>query len=79
MKTAALLALALLATPALAETSTQREACTPDVWRLCASDIPNVGAITQCLRRERARLSDACRTAMGGDPGTARPVAAKGR
>jgi hypothetical protein len=40
----------------------QRRACTPDVYRLCAGEIPNVAAITACLRRKRASLSDACRS-----------------
>lgn len=48
-------ALADLATPE------QKKACTPDVYRLCAGEIPNVRAITSCLRRQRASLSDACR------------------
>ena len=58
------LVLALLAArPASAEpgTAEQRRACTPDVYRLCAGEIPNVRAITACLRRQRASLSDACR------------------
>ena len=58
------LVLALLATgSASAEpgTAEQRRACTPDVYRLCAGEIPNVRAITACLRRQRASLSDACR------------------
>jgi hypothetical protein len=48
-------ALAAVATPE------QKKACTPDVYRLCASEIPNVGAITACLRRQKASLSNACR------------------
>ena len=44
-----------LATPA------QRRACTPDVYRLCPGEIPNVRAITNCLRRQKANLSEACR------------------
>jgi hypothetical protein len=58
------LVLALVATgSALAELATpeQRKACTPDVYRLCAGEIPNVRAITSCLRRQKANLSDACR------------------
>jgi hypothetical protein len=39
----------------------QRKACTPDVYRLCAGEIPNVRAITACLRRQKASLSEACR------------------
>ncbi len=42
-------------------TPEQKRACTPDVYRLCAGEIPNVRAITACLRRQRASLSDACR------------------
>jgi hypothetical protein len=47
---------------ALAEPGTpeQRKACTPDVYRLCAGEIPNVRAITACLRRQKASLSPAC-------------------
>jgi hypothetical protein len=58
------LLLALLtAGSASAELATpeQKRACTPDVYRLCASEIPNVRAITACLRRQKASLSDACR------------------
>ena len=42
-------------------TPEQRKACTPDVYRLCAGEIPNPRAITACLRRQKASLSDACR------------------
>lgn len=45
-------------------TPDQRRACTPDVYRLCAGEIPNVRAITACLRRNKASLSDACRAAF---------------
>ena len=38
----------------------QRRACTPDVYRLCAGEIPNVRAITACLRRQKGSLSPAC-------------------
>jgi len=59
------------AVPALAQnydsisTPEQRKACTPDVYRLCAGEIPNVAKITACLRRKKASVSDACRAAMG--------------
>ncbi len=33
----------------------------PDVYRLCPGEIPNVRAITSCLRRQKASLSEACR------------------
>jgi len=48
-------ALADLATPE------QKRACTPDVYRLCPGEIPNARAITDCLRRQKASLSEACR------------------
>jgi hypothetical protein len=42
-------------------TPEQRKACTPDVYRLCPGEIPNVRAITACLRRQKASLSEACK------------------
>ena len=42
------------------DTPEQRRACTPDVYRLCAGEIPNARAITACLRRKKASLSQAC-------------------
>jgi hypothetical protein len=54
----------LLATgSAFAELATpeQKRACAPDVYRLCAGEIPSVRAITACLRRQKANLSEACR------------------
>lgn len=39
----------------------QRRACTPDVYRLCAGEIPSVAKITACLRRKKASLSEGCR------------------
>jgi hypothetical protein len=41
-------------------TPEQRRACTPDVYRLCAGEIPNARAITACLRRQKASLSPDC-------------------
>ena len=37
-----------------------REACTPDVMRLCNDYVPDIPQIVACLRRERANLSPAC-------------------
>ena len=59
------IALTFLSGSAFAQgTSEQRRACTPDVYRLCAGEIPNVRAITACLVRQRGNLSPACRAAM---------------
>lgn len=41
-------------------TPEQRRACTPDVYRLCAGEIPNARAITACLRRQKSSLSPTC-------------------
>jgi hypothetical protein len=73
MAAAAFALMAISAVPALAQgqnydsisSPEQRRACTPDVYRLCAGEIPSVPKITACLRRKKASLSDACRTAMG--------------
>ena len=53
--------LTLFASAASAQQGTpeQRRACTPDVYRLCAGEIPNARAITACLRRQKASLSSA--------------------
>src|SRR5260221_12696688 len=40
----------------------QQMACTPDVWRLCFDQIPDVNRITACLRQNTAQLSGACRS-----------------
>jgi hypothetical protein len=46
----------------------QREACQPDVFRLCGSDIPDIGRIVACLRGNEARLSAACHQVMFAEP-----------
>lgn len=56
--------IACVATGVSAETATQRAACTPDVLRLCSSEIPNVPAIKACLRRQRQSLSTACQDVL---------------
>jgi hypothetical protein len=52
-------------TPAFSEeyrgTMEQQAACTPDVFRLCGSQIPDVNRITACLRQNTPQLSGACR------------------
>jgi hypothetical protein len=52
--------------PAFAEeyrgTFEQQMACTPDVWRLCFNQIPDVNRITACLRQNTSQLSGACRS-----------------
>ncbi len=47
-------------------TLAQRAACRPDVYRLCAGEIPNVRAITACLRKNHSRLSEGCAAVFAG-------------
>ena len=57
--------LVLVASPLWAQgTSAEREACTPDVLRLCSSFMPDADAITACLKQRKADLSGACRGAI---------------
>lgn len=55
--------------PAFAHSGTADEqaACTPDVFRLCASEIPSESKIVACLNRKIDKLSPACRKVMNGD------------
>jgi hypothetical protein len=45
---------------AMQASAQQRAACTPDVWRLCAGEIPNVSKIIACMQKKRDQLSPAC-------------------
>jgi hypothetical protein len=42
-------------------TKEQQDACTPDVYRLCTTEIPDTRKIVSCLRANRDKLSPACR------------------
>jgi len=42
-------------------TYAQRVACTPDAFRLCSSEIPDVDAVKACMMANKAKLSSACR------------------
>jgi hypothetical protein len=41
-------------------TEREREACTPDVFRLCGAYVPDADRITACLRNSRTQLSRPC-------------------
>lgn len=49
-------------------TPEQQMACTGDVWRLCAAQIPDVDRIVACLRANTPSLSDGCRAVFAGPP-----------
>jgi hypothetical protein len=63
------LAIAIGATGAIAPASSQeyrgtweqQMACTPDVWRLCSDQVPDVNRIVACLRQNAPQLSNNCR------------------
>lgn len=45
-------------------TPAQRNACLPEVFRLCSNFIPDRAAIITCLESNRSNLSRACRAAF---------------
>jgi hypothetical protein len=49
---------------ARAESEADREACTPEVHRLCGQYIPDREAIVQCLKHNMRNLVPACRRVM---------------
>jgi len=63
------LALAIATTAVVAPASSQeyrgtweqQMACTPDVWRLCGDQVPDVSRIVACLRQNTPQLSNNCR------------------
>jgi hypothetical protein len=81
------IAAAALQSPARAQdnrgTMEQQMACTPDVWRLCGAQIPDVDRIVACLRANTAQLSAPCRAVFTPDnsppPPPQRTARARGR
>jgi len=53
--------LTIWASASFAYSAEQQAACTPDAFRLCSSEIPNIPGITACMRKQKANLSAACR------------------
>ncbi len=53
-----------------AYTMEQQQACTGDAFRLCSSEIPDIGRITACMVRNRAQLSPGCRVYFRHGPET---------
>ena len=52
---------------ALEGTAQQREACAPDVFRLCKPEVPDVDKIVACMERQQENLSPACRVVFTPD------------
>jgi hypothetical protein len=58
-------------------TADERAACTPDVFRLCSSEIPSVSKIIACMKAKKSQLSPKCRAAF--NPPKTETVSAKTR
>jgi hypothetical protein len=56
----------------------QQMACTPDVWRLCGDQIPDVGRIVACLRQNTPQLSSNCRAVFESQADAQQPPATRG-
>jgi hypothetical protein len=82
LRLALLLATGLAAAVASGETHAytyeEQQACMPDAFRLCGSEIPDVGRITACMIRNRSQLSPQCRAHFHGGP-EPREEASEGR
>ena len=72
LRLALLLATALAAAVASGEshayTFEQQQACAPDAFRLCSSEIPDVERIKTCMIRNRSQLSPQCRAFFRAGP-----------
>jgi len=53
----------------------QQMACTPDVWRLCGAQIPDVDRIVACLRQNTPQLSASCRAVFESNASAQQPPA----
>lgn len=71
-RVALLLATGLVAVLASSEsrayTPEQQQACSPDAFRLCSSEIPDVDRITACMIRNKSQLSPECRAFFRAGP-----------
>src|SRR3954470_11238237 len=57
----------------------QQLACTPDVFRLCGSEIPDVNRIVACLRQNTPQLGPSCRAVFEAQNRVPPPVAPRER
>lgn len=75
LKIALLLATGLAAVVASGEsrayTAEQQQACSPDAFRLCSAEIPDIDRVTACMVRNKSQLSPQCRAFFrpGPEPG----------
>jgi hypothetical protein len=55
------LLIASLATPVLAQTAAERAACEADAKKFCPGVRPIGGKLLECMSKEKAKLTEACR------------------
>ncbi|MBV9461210.1 MAG: hypothetical protein JO141_27375 [Bradyrhizobium sp.] len=55
------LSYSLLPTAGNAYTQEEQQACQPDAFRLCGSEIPDVDRVTACMIAKKSQLSPQCR------------------
>jgi hypothetical protein len=55
------LSYSLLPTVGHAYTQEEQQACQPDAFRLCSSEIPDVDRVTACMVARKSQLSPECR------------------
>jgi hypothetical protein len=46
----------------------QQAACEDDAYRLCPDEVPDEARVANCLGRQKASLSPACRAQFGSPP-----------
>ena len=68
------LAAALASRESHAYTAEQQQACTPDAFRLCSSEIPYIERIRACMIRNKSQLSPTCRAFFRPGPETGEAV-----
>ena len=69
------LSVSMLPTAGHAYTPEQQQACTPDAFRLCNAEIPDVDRVTACMIRNKSQLSPQCRAFFGPPQAERAPVA----
>ena len=62
MKSIVVLGLLLCASAANAYTDEQARLCTNDAFRLCGDKIPDIEQVTVCMRAQKVKLSDGCKS-----------------
>jgi hypothetical protein len=71
------LSLSLLPTSSHAYTQEEQQACQPDAFRLCSSEIPDVDRVTACMIARRSQLSPECRRFFRAGPAHGEAAAAR--